>query len=73
MNRRTKVIERKALRVAQPSGRDLFLLSLSGEELLHVAGISRVSRDNDGKLIGYQRAEVRKHVRKLRSICRQPR
>lgn len=72
MKRRTKVIERKALRIAQPSGRELFLLSLSGEELLNVAGISRVSRDNDGKLIGYQRAEVRKHVREIAEYLQTP-
>jgi DGQHR domain-containing protein len=72
MKSRIRVIERKALRVAQPSGRELFLLTLSGEELLRVAGISRVSRDNDGKLIGYQRAEVRKHVREIAEYLQTP-
>lgn len=72
MKRRIKFIERKALRIAQPSGRELFLLSLSGEELLNVAGISRVSRANDGKLIGYQRAEVRKHVREIAEYLKTP-
>ena len=58
-------IERKALRVKQPSGKELYLLSLRADELSFVAGISRVARDNDGKLIGYQRADVRKHVREI--------
>lgn len=73
MKKRTQThIERKALRVSQPSGRELYLLSLTGEELLRVAGISRVSRDNDGKLLGYQRAEVRKHVREIAEYLQTP-
>src|SRR5271165_6771733 len=69
---RPKYIERRALRVSQPSGCDLFLLSLSANELLQVAGISRVSRDDGGKLIGYQRAEVKKHVREIASYLESP-
>ena len=67
-----KQIERKALRIAQPSGTDLFLLTLNGHELLEIAGISRVSRDEDGKLLGYQRAEVRKHVREIAEYLQSP-
>jgi hypothetical protein len=47
----SKTLERKALKVVQPSGRDLYLLTLTGDELLAVAGISRVSRGEDGKLL----------------------
>jgi len=56
------IIERKALRVCQKGGRHIFLVSLRGTELLRLAGVSRVTRDDDGKLIGYQRPEVRRHV-----------
>lgn len=70
--RRARRIERKALRISQPSGQDLFLLTLSGTELLEIAGISRVSRDHDGKLIGYQRAEVRKHVKEIADYLQSP-
>jgi DGQHR domain-containing protein len=72
MKRPAKFIERKALRISQPSGKELYLLSLTGKELLRIAGISRVSRDNDGKLIGYQRAEVRKHVREIADYLESP-
>jgi DGQHR domain-containing protein len=65
-------LERKALRVDQPSGRDLFLLTLTGDELLAVSGISRVSRADDGKLLGYQRPEVRKHVREIAEYLESP-
>ncbi|MBN8460105.1 MAG: DGQHR domain-containing protein [Verrucomicrobia bacterium] len=72
VRRSSKQIERKALRIAQPSGTDLFLLTLSGHELLEIAGISRVSRDDDGRLLGYQRAEVRKHVREISEYLQSP-
>lgn len=70
--RKPKCIERRALRIAQPSGTDLFLLTLSGSELLEISGISRVSRDDDGKLIGYQRPEVKKHVREISDYLQSP-
>ena len=62
---KNKLIERKALKVTQRSGKEIFLLSLKADELLAVAGISRVTRDDVGKLIGYQRAEVRRHVKEI--------
>lgn len=68
----SKSLERKALKVVQPSGRDLYLLTLTGDELLAVAGISRVSRGEDGKLIGYQRPEVRKHVKEIADYLESP-
>jgi DGQHR domain-containing protein len=60
-----RVLERKALMVKQPSGRSLYLFSLSGEDLLQVAEISRLGRSDDGKLIGYQRPEVKRHVKEI--------
>jgi DGQHR domain-containing protein len=72
MARSQTFIERKALRVVQPSSRELYLLSLSGDELLKIAEISRVSRDDDGKLIGYQRAEVKRHVREIADYLKTP-
>lgn len=56
---------RKALRVRQKGGRFVYLLSLGGEELLRLASVSRVSRDETGKLIGYQRKEVKRHVQEI--------
>jgi len=58
-------IERKALKVSQRGGKVIYLLSLKASELLSIAGISRVTRDDVGKLIGYQRAEVRRHVKEI--------
>src|SRR3954453_11468513 len=53
---------RRALCIEQVRDRPLYLFTLSAEEILRVAGISRVSRDDAGAVIGYQREEVRQHV-----------
>ena len=60
--RKASSLRRRALRIEQCEGHPLYLLCLTGEEVLAVADISRVSRDEAGKLIGYQRAEVKRHV-----------
>ena len=60
--RKISTLRRRALRIEQCKGHPLYLLCLTGEEVLDVADISRVSRDEAGKLIGYQRAEVKRHV-----------
>jgi DGQHR domain-containing protein len=57
------VIRRRALRVLQDPKHALYLFTLSSAELLQIADISRVSRDEAGKLIGYQRPEVKRHVK----------
>jgi DGQHR domain-containing protein len=59
------VLARRALRVTQASDAPLYLLSLTAREIGQVADISRVSRDDAGDLIGYQRPEVRKHVQEI--------
>lgn len=58
-------IRRQALRVEQTHHRPVYLFALTGEELLRVAEISRISRDSTGKLAGYQRAAVRRHIRNI--------
>lgn len=57
------MLRRRALRLRQHPNHPLYLFTLSAEELLKIADISRVSRDEAGKLLGYQRPEVRKHVK----------
>jgi DGQHR domain-containing protein len=69
---KNKLIERKALKVTQRSGKEIYLLSLKADELLAVSGISRVTRDDVGKLIGYQRAEVRRHVKEIADYLSSP-
>jgi DGQHR domain-containing protein len=60
-----KVIRRRALRVSQDPKHPLYLLTLTAEELFRIADISRLSRNDSGSLVGYQRAEVKRHVRNI--------
>lgn len=58
-------IQRRAIRVIQTPKNPLFLFALTAGELLRVAEVSRVSRDASGRLFGYQRPEVKRHVRNI--------
>jgi DGQHR domain-containing protein len=59
------VIRRRALRILQDAQRPLYLFTLRADEIMKVADISRISRDDASELIGYQRPEVRKHVQNI--------
>ena len=58
-------LARRALRIIQADDAPLYLFSLTASEILGIADISRVSRDDFGELIGYQRPEVRQHVQEI--------
>ncbi len=58
-------LKRRALRIEQDAKHPLILFSLTGEDLIKIAEISRISRDDAGKLIGYQRPEVKKHIQDI--------
>ncbi|MBW4719406.1 DGQHR domain-containing protein DpdB [Saccharothrix obliqua] len=58
-------LTRRALRIEQTSKVTIYQFALTASEILDVADISRVSRDEAGKLIGYQRPEVRGHVKEI--------
>src|SRR5215471_9026445 len=55
-------IRRRALRIEQNDKHPLYVFCLTGQEILSVADISRLSRDDAGKLIGYQRPHVKRHI-----------
>ena len=59
------VLSRRALRIAQGSEAPVYLFSLTAREILQVAEISRVGRGDHSELIGYQRPEVRQHVKEI--------
>jgi DGQHR domain-containing protein len=56
-----KIVHR-ALQLRQSERHPLYLLTMTADELFQVADISKVSRDDVGHLIGYQRHEVKSHV-----------
>lgn len=51
--------------VQQLDGHPLFLFTLTGDQLLEIADISRIAREDGTRLIGYQRPEVRKHIQEI--------
>jgi DGQHR domain-containing protein len=59
------VLARRALRVAQTADFPLYTFSLTAAQILQIADISRVARDQTGELIGYQRPEVRRHIQEI--------
>jgi DGQHR domain-containing protein len=61
------VLERRALRIQQNDEVPLYLFTLAAEEVDRVAEVARISRDEAGKLIGYQRPEKRQHVRQIQA------
>src|SRR5262245_49054845 len=65
MKSRTCVIRRPALKVDQDPRHPLYLFALTGEELLRIADIARMARDRGGKLVGYQRPSVTRHIRNI--------
>lgn len=58
-------LRRRALQITQACEAPLYLLTLTARQIGQVADISRVSRDEAGDLIGYQRPEVRQHVQEI--------
>jgi DGQHR domain-containing protein len=59
------MLVRRALRVHQTDDYPLYVFSLTADEILRIADVSRISRDQTGELIGYQRPEVRQHIQEI--------
>lgn len=62
---RSGIIKRQALRLAQHPAHPLYLFTLSGDELLELASVQHARRDATGALQGYQRPEVKRHVKAI--------
>ncbi|NYI97126.1 DGQHR domain-containing protein [Streptomonospora nanhaiensis] len=60
-----RVLKRRALRIHQHSEVPLYVFTLAAEEVSQVADVARISRDDAGKLIGYQRPEKKQHVKQI--------
>ena len=52
----------RALRTTQKSGIDTFSFFLPGSKLIDIANISRIEKDVDDRLKGFQRKEIKNHV-----------
>lgn len=64
-NKSRKFLRRRALRLDQNKSHPLFLFCLTGNEILEVADISRITRDDTGKLMGFQRPDVKRHINEI--------
>jgi len=63
--RRRRLLRRPALSLLQNERFPIYLTTLTGDELLEIADISRLSRSDAGTLLGYQRPAVRRHIRDI--------
>lgn len=55
-----------ALEVSQGNGRVLYSFAVDGKRLPEFASVSRVRRDGDSEIEGYQRPEVLSHIKAIR-------
>ena len=53
----------RALRTTQGDNLDVYALFIRGSDLVRIADISRISRDDSDTLKGFQRPEIRSHVK----------
>jgi DGQHR domain-containing protein len=56
-----------ALRLAQGPSRDIYSFGIDGKLLHRFAAVSRVGRDDDAAIRGYQRPEVLSHINAIRA------
>ncbi len=63
-NKSSKAIFVRALRTRQGKV-DVYSFFLPGGDITRIAGISRIERDKDDNLRGFQRKEIRTHVRSI--------
>lgn len=58
-------VTRRALLIEQSTEHPVYLFALTAAELDLIADVSRVSRNDAGDLIGYQRPEVKEHIQNI--------
>lgn len=61
---RSEIVVR-ALRTAQGDGQDVYAFFIRGSDIVRVADITRVARDEGDVLKGFQRPEIRNHVKSI--------
>lgn len=65
MAKKKRAIKCRAIRLEQGGISPLYMFSLTGKQLLEISDISRISRTKAGKLLGYQRPAVKKHIKDI--------
>lgn len=65
--RSTQVLRVPCLKIPQNLDKSIFSFTVNGKDISKFATISRISRDKDGSLIGYQRPEIDEHINDIKS------
>jgi DGQHR domain-containing protein len=55
----------RALKTTQGNGTDVYAFFIPGSEITRIANISRITRDEEQNLQGFQRKEIKNHVRSI--------
>src|SRR5262245_48584405 len=66
------VLRVPALEIVQSPGRRVYSFGVDGKMLHRIAAISRVGRNDDASIRGYQRPEVLAHIQAIRSYLESP-
>ena len=61
----------RALRTVQAKGLDVYAFFINGSDIVKVADLSRLARDKTGELKGFQRPEIKSHVKGIADYLRQ--
>lgn len=56
-----------AIEIRQGKGRPLYSFGIDGKKLLDIAQISRIGRNEEAQITGYQRPEVISHIKEIRA------
>jgi DGQHR domain-containing protein len=56
-----------AIEIRQGKGRPLYSFGIDGKKLLDIAQISRIGRNEEAKITGYQRPEVISHIKEIKA------
>ncbi len=63
MSKESTEIVLRALHTTQGEGLDVFAFFIKGSDIVKIADLSRIERDDDETLKGFQRPEIRSHVK----------
>lgn len=58
----SEALELRAVKAEQGEDTAIFSFFMKGADVLRISDLSRVRRDNDGDLKGFQRKEIQSHV-----------
>lgn len=72
VKRGSKLLRFAAIRASQSPNHQVLSFAATVEQVVSIASIDRVKRDDDGHLTGFQRPLVSKHIREIRDYLARP-